>query len=720
MVDSGRTDTRRPTLYPGSGSPALLFPEELPPMSDVASDTMSLERRVDALRKTIEKLNFDDFILDQPTATDAEYDAFVRELRNIEAEHPELITPESPTQRVGAAPQGRFSQIRHPLPMLSLSNVYSRDEVAAWAARLDRILPRAEFTFVTEPKIDGLAVALTYSDGLLQRGATRGDGVTGEDVTSNLRTIRNIPLRLMQEDGASVPSIIEVRGEVFMRHVDFETLNERIERTSGRPFMNPRNAAAGSLRQLDPAITAQRPLRLLAYGIGYAEGGLAVSSHAEALAELRRLGFETSPDAALHHSIDDVWDRCEWWLERRGALPFEIDGVVVKVNDLRQQEELGYVSREPPWATAYKFPANQKTSRINDIVVNVGRTGALTPLAMLEPVNIGGVIVSRATLHNEDEIRRKDIRIGDSVVVQRAGDVIPQVVQVITERRTGDEREFVMPELCPVCDSPTYRTEGEAVRYCTNSACPAQLKRHIHHFVSRGGMDIEGLGEKLANRFVDLGMICDLGDVYSLNWESIAELEGLGEISVNNLRAAVEASKERPLERLIFALGIPNVGERSSRLLADRFHSLDNLIAADVDTLDSVPGIGAVQAQSVFDFLHTPENLAVIEKLRAAGVKMVDDDAGDGPADGTLAGKTVVLTGRLLNMTRTEAEAALRRSGANVAGSVSKKTSAVFAGEDAGSKADRARELGVPVLGEDQLMAILGGAPLPNGKDLKT
>jgi DNA ligase (NAD+) len=416
-------------------------------------------------------------------------------------------------------------------------------------------------------------------------------------------------------------------------------------------------------------------------------------------------------------SIDQVWDRCEWWQRRRDALPFEIDGVVIKVNDLRQQEELGFVSREPRWATAYKFPAIQQTSRINDIVVNVGRTGVLTPLALLEPVNIGGVIVSRATLHNEDEIRRKDIRIGDTVVVQRAGDVIPQIVQVITERRTGDEREFRTPETCPVCGSPTHRADGEAARYCTNSACPAQLKRHVQHFVARGGMEIDGLGEKLADRFVDLGMIRDLGDIYSLDWDAVAKLEGLGELSAGNLRSSVEASKSRPLERLIFALGIHFVGERSSRVLADRFHSLDNLLAADVDTIDSVPGIGPVQAQSIYDFLHTPENVAVIEKLRAAGVQMADDGAGDGPANGPLAGKTVVLTGRLTQMTRGEAEAALRRAGANVASSVSRKTAAVFAGEDPGSKADRARELGVPVLGEQDLLAALRGAPLANGKD---
>ncbi|MCD6028935.1 MAG: ligase, NAD-dependent [Thermomicrobiales bacterium] len=686
-------------------------------MPDRSSDATSPERRVEALRRAIEKHNYDYYILDQPTATDAEYDALWRELREIEAAHPELISPESPTQRVGTTPSAKFSQVQHPLPMLSLSNVYNRAELDAWVARLERILPGAEFAYVTEPKVDGLAVALTYVAGVLRQGATRGDGVTGEDITANLRTIKNIPLRLHQPDDLPVPRAIEVRGEVFMRRADFDALNERIEQTGGRTFMNPRNAAAGSLRQLDPSITAQRPLRLVAYGIGYAEEGPTLRSHFEALHFLRSLGFETSPDARINETIDDAWSQCESWLERRNELAFEIDGVVIKVNDLRQQEELGFVSREPRWATAYKFPAIQQTSRINDIIVNVGRTGTLNPLALLEPVNIGGVIVSRATLHNEDEIRRKDIRIGDTVVVQRAGDVIPQVVQVITERRTGEEREFVMPDHCPVCGSPTHRAEGEAARYCTNSACPAQLKRHVHHFVARGAMDIEGLGEKLADRFVDLGMICDLGDIYSLDWERIAELEGLGEQSAGNLRSAVDASKDRPLERLIFGLGIPFVGERSSRLLADRFHAMDNLIAADVETIDSVPGIGQVQAQGVYDFLQNPANRAVIEKLRAAGVRMVDADAGDGPASGPLAGRTVVLTGRLSTMTRAEAESALRRAGANVAGSVSKKTSAVFAGEDAGSKADRARELGVPVLDERTLQDVLRGAPIPNGKD---
>lgn len=686
-------------------------------MPDSPGQMDSPERRIEALRKSIEKLNYDYFVLDQPTATDAEYDAIVRELRALEAEHPELVTADSPTQRVGGTPRSGFTQVHHPLPMLSLSNVYDRGELDAWAARLERILPGAAFSFVTEPKIDGLAVALTYVDGVFARGATRGDGVSGEDVTPNLRTVRNVPLRLRTGDGVSTPRVIEVRGEVFMRRDDFDRLNSRLERDGGRAFMNPRNAAAGSLRQLVPAITSQRPLRFFAYGIGYAEGYTPPPSQSGNLQELRELGFETAPDSQRDSTIDGVWQRCEWWQSRRNELPFEIDGVVVKVDDVRQQEELGFASREPRWATAYKFPAIQQTSRILDILVNVGRTGALTPLALLEPVNIGGVIVSRATLHNEDEIRRKDIRIGDTVVVQRAGDVIPQVVQVIIERRTGGEQEFVMPERCPVCGSPTHRAEGEAARYCTNSACPAQLKRHVEHFVARGALDIEGLGEKLINRFVDLGWIGDLGDIYALDWDAVASLDGLGELSAANLRAAVEASKDRSLQRLIFGLGIPFVGERSSRLLADRFHSLDNLTEASVDTIDSVPGIGAVQAQGVFDFLHTPQNQSVIAKLRAAGVRMADDDAGAGPADGPLAGKTVVLTGRFTTMTRPEAEEALRRAGANVSGSVSRKTSAVFAGEDAGSKAERARELGVPILSEQALLATLGGMPLPNGKD---
>lgn len=675
------------------------------------------ERRADQLRSVIEKLNYDYHVLDQPTATDAEYDDYMRELRALEAAHPELVTPESPTQRVGATPNESFTRVQHPIPLLSLSNVYNREELEAWNTRLTRILPNTRFQYETEAKIDGLAVALTFRNGIFQRGATRGDGVFGEDITLNLRTVRNIPLRLRQPASGDIPTEIEVRGEVYMRRPDFEALNARIGATGGRTYMNPRNGAAGSLRQLDPGITAQRPLRLYAYGIGYARGGPQAATQDEALQLLRELGFETSPDATLCDTIDEVWERCESWQARRIELPFEIDGVVIKVNEFRNQEELGFAAREPRWATAYKFPATQVTTRIQDIIISVGRNGTLTPIAILDPVNIGGVVVSRASLHNEDEIARKDIRVGDTVVVQRAGDVIPQVTQVIIERRTAEAVPFVMPEHCPVCGTETHRAEGEAARYCPNSTCPAQLKRHVEHFVARGTMDISGLGTKLGDRFVDLGWIKDVGDIYHLPWDEITQLEGMGEISVTNLRNAIEASKQRPLERLIFALGIPFVGERSSRLLADRFHSLDALMAADIVTLESVPGIGPVQAQGVYDFLQTPVNREVIEKLRRSGVRMADEGAGDGPASGPLAGKTVVITGRFSGMSRTEAETVLRRAGANVAGSVSRKTAAVFAGEDAGSKEARARELGVPVLDEAQLVAVLAGAPLPGDKD---
>ncbi|MCA9863261.1 MAG: NAD-dependent DNA ligase LigA, partial [Thermomicrobiales bacterium] len=477
------------------------------------------EQRADRLRSIIEKFNYDYHVLDQPTATDAEYDAYMLELRALEAAHPELITPDSPTQRVGATPHESFTRVRHPVPLLSLSNVYNRDELDAWNARLTRILPNTSFQYMTEAKIDGLAVALTYHDGSFRRGSTRGDGVFGEDITLNLRTVRNIPLRLRKPSTGDLPTEIEVRGEVYMRRADFEALNTRIESAGGKPYMNPRNGAAGSLRQLDPGITAQRPLRLFAYGIGYSHGGPQVSTQDGALRLLRELGFETSPDARLCESIEDVWARCEFWQARRNDLPFEIDGVVIKVNEFRNQEELGFAAREPRWATAYKFPATQVTTRIRDIIVSVGRNGTLTPIAILDPVNIGGVMVSRASLHNEDEIARKDIRVGDTVVVQRAGDVIPQVTQVITERRTGEETPFVMPERCPVCGAETHRAEGEAARFCPSSVCPAQLKRHVEHFVARGTMDISGLGTKLGDRFVDLGWVKDLGDIYHLPWD---------------------------------------------------------------------------------------------------------------------------------------------------------------------------------------------------------
>ena len=666
----------------------------------------STMHRANELRTKIDRWNYEYYILDQSSVPDSEYDEALNELRRIEAEHPELITPESPTQRVGASAQSAFAKIEHPVPMLSLSNVFSEEELQAWAARAQRAGGGADLDFVVEPKIDGLAVAITYVNGRFARGSTRGDGFVGEDISANLRTVKSIPLRL--QDGAP-PPVIEVRGEVYMRKADFEKLNARILDQGGTPFMNPRNSSAGSLRQLDPRITASRPLRLFTYGIGYVQGWSLPPTHYEALELLRGYGFDASPGAQRCRTIEEVWVLCQEWQERRHDLDFEIDGVVIKVNDVRQQEEIGYVAREPRWATAFKFPAIQKTTVVEDIEINVGRTGTLNPTAHLAAVNIGGVVVRRATLHNEDEIARKDIRIGDTVVVQRAGDVIPQVVMVLTDHRTGNEVPFVMPETCPVCGSPTFREPGEAMRYCTNSACPAQLKEHLHHFVARTAMDIDGLGSKLTDRFVDLGWLRDAADIYYLDWKAVSELEGLGEKSAENLRNAVEASKGRSVARLVNALGIRHVGERTAALLVDRFHSIDRLMEASLEEINSVAGIGEVMADSIYRYFREDHNRAIIEKLRAAGLKMAEESSNTtGPSP--LVGKTFVLTGRLETLTRPQAEELLRRAGATVTGSVSKKTNFVVAGEDAGSKADRANELGVPIISEAEMLAMLDGA----------
>jgi DNA ligase (NAD+) len=665
----------------------------------------NVRRRVDELRELLDRWNYEYYILDHPSASDDEYDRAMNELKALEAERPELIVPESPTQRAGTSVQSAFAKIEHPRPLLSLSNVYNEEELKAWAARAERFAGTDNFAFVVEPKIDGLAIAVTYVNGRFDHGATRGDGTIGENITANLRTIKSIPLKLRTDNP---PPVLEARGEVYMPKSAFEALNEGILASGGTPFMNPRNSAAGSLRQLDPSITARRPLRLFTYQLGYVTGAATPRTHFEALEYLRGLGFVAAPGAERVETIEEVWALCEKWLERRHDLDFEIDGVVIKVDDFNLQEEIGYVAREPRWATAYKFPAIQKTTVVEDIVINVGRTGTLNPLAHLESVNIGGVVVRRATLHNEDEIERKDIRIGDTVVVQRAGDVIPQIVMVLTERRTGNEVPFVMPDTCPVCESPVVREPGEAMRYCTNSACPAQLKEHLHHFVGRTAMDIDGLGSKLTDRFVDLGWVKDAADVFTLDWEAVSQLEGLGEKSAANLKSAVEVSKGRPLGRLLNALGIRHVGERTASLLADRFGSIDAVIAASIDEINSVAGIGTILAESIHRFFQDEHNLAVVEKLRAAGVRL-EDQRQEGVTDGHLIGRTIVLTGRLESMTRPAAEEALRKAGATVSGSVSKKTSLLIAGEDAGSKADKARTLGVPIAGEDALTELIAG-----------
>lgn len=667
-----------------------------------------LQRHVDDLRQRLDRYAYEYFVLDNPSVTDAEYDAAMNELRTIERDHPELVTPESPTQRVGSFATSTFGAIEHPRAMLSLSNVYNEEELIAWNTRLIRFAGTENFQFITEPKIDGLAVALTYIDGVLDRAATRGNGFVGDDITPNIRALRSIPTKLHNPHSLPLPGTIEVRGEIYMRRSDFDALNRRMEDQGTRSFMNPRNAAAGSIRQKDTSITAQRPLRMFAYQIGYILDGESPEAHWDALMFLRELGFPTSLDAARHDTIDDVWARCQYWLERRESLDFEIDGTVIKIDNLSLQEEIGYVARDPRWATAYKFPAIQQTTQVRNILINVGRTGTLNPLAVLEPVNIGGVTVSRATLHNEDEIARKDIRIGDTVIVQRAGDVIPQIVKVMEDRRTGNEQPFTMPDTCPSCGAPTHREPGVAMRYCTNATCPAQLKERLHHFISRAAMDIDGFGEKLADRFVDLNWLHDASDIYHLKWEEVAGLEGLGQKSADNLHDSIEESKRRPLWRLIHGLGIRHVGERTATLLADRFGSLDTLVAASADDIAKIAGIGDVVAASVYDFTQESRNQELMRRLANAGLTVArerEEPEGARPLDGL----TLVLTGKLETMTRPQAEEQLRQAGANVTSSVSRKTSAVIAGTDAGSKAEKAAQMKVPILEEADIASLLSG-----------
>ncbi len=670
--------------------------------------TEGVQRRLDELRQLIDRYNYEYHVLDAPSATDAEYDALFNELKAIEADHPELITPESPTQRVGSELESTFQQVRHVRPMLSLSNVYNEDELHSWADRAFRFAGTEQLEYVTEPKVDGLAVAITYRNGKFDFAATRGNGFVGDDISANIRAVPSIPLTLRRNDRFGVPGTIEVRGEIYMRQSDFEALNDRMADTGGKLFMNPRNAAAGSIRQKDTRITASRPLRMFAYQIGYIESGRRPASHQESLEMLQAFGFVTSLGFMMHNSIDDVWERGEYWLARRASLDFETDGMVIKVNDLDQQDEIGYVAREPRWATAYKFPAVQQSTKLLDILINVGRTGTMNPLAVLDPVNIGGVTVSRATLHNEDEIARKDIRIGDTVVVQRAGDVIPQIVKVMEDRRTGDEQQYEMPAHCPSCGQPVYREPGEAMRYCTNAACPAQLLERIHHFIGRSAMDIDGLGSRLGDRFVELGWVHDAADFYFLDWNAVAELEGLGEKSAANLREAVDASREQPLWRLLHGLGIRHIGERTAALLATRFGSLDALAGASQEEINDVPGIGAILAKSVVDFFSEEPNRALTAKFEQAGLRTREHAEGE-TQPRPLLGKTLVLTGRLDRHTRMEAEESLRQLGAHVTASVSKKTTAVIAGEAAGSKAEKARTIDIPILNEDDLASLLAG-----------
>ena len=663
-------------------------------------DGDAVRGRIEELRELINHHNYRYYVLDNPEISDDEYDKLMRELRQLEEKHPHLITPESPTQRVGAAPVEAFGVVEHGEPMLSLGNVFSSEELLAWHKRISGLLGDEHFDLVAELKMDGLAVALTYEGGRLVTGATRGDGFRGEDITQNLRTIRSIPLAVPK----SAPRRFEVRGEVYLSKEGFKRLNEE-RANAGQPlFANPRNAAAGSVRQLDSRITAMRPLDIYIYGLGRVEGERP-PTHWETLEYLKSLGFKVNPSNSLCSDLDEVEDYYQRWVEEREHLPFEADGVVVKVNRFELQERLGVVGREPRWATAYKFPATQATTRLLDIGVSVGRTGTLNPYAILEPVQVGGVTLKRAALHNEDDIRRKDIRIGDMVIVQRAGEVIPEVVAPVVSLRTGKEKAFKMPKECKVCGAKVARPEGEVMAYCTNVACPAQAHERLKHFVSRGAMDIEGIGEKQANALLEADLIKDVGDLYSLQKDKLIGMERMAEKSVSNLLAAIEESKNRSLSRVIFALGIRHVGAETAEILAKHFGSMDRLSRATEEELTAVPTIGPKIAESIVAFFKQESNRKVIDKLRRAGVRLEAEVTE--PTELPLSGEEFVVTGKLEAFPRSEAEARIKELGGSTGSSVTKKTTFLVAGADPGSKLDRARELGIRVLNEEEFLRLL-------------
>jgi DNA ligase (NAD+) len=672
----------------------------------------SNEKRVAELREKIEKANYEYHVLDQPTIADEAYDALMRELQSLEAAHPELVTPESPTQRVGAPASTRFAPVQHAAPMLSLSNAFNEEELRAFDQRVRKLLGRDDVRYVCELKIDGLAINLTYVDGRFVQGATRGDGLVGEDVTGNLRTIRSIPLSLREP----VKGRIDVRGEVYLPTASFEATNrERAERGEP-PFANPRNAAAGAVRQLDPKATAKRNLAMWAYSAA----GLEVASQSELLARLEQLGLRVNPDRRLAKTLDEVIQFIGESKEKRHALKYGTDGVVVKVDRIADQERLGYVARNPRWATAFKFPAEQATTMVEDILVYVGRMGTLTPVAALAPVLVGGTTVKRATLHNLDEVRRLDVRKGDRVIIQRAGDVIPEVVRVETEAREKgkDYPEFDMPAKCPVCGGDVIHPEGEVAYYCGNPVCPAKSGQRIGHFVSRGGMDIEGVGEALVTQLQEKGLVADPADLFFLTKEQLLELDRFAEKSASNIYERIQAAKRRPLSRILLALGIRHVGDSTAddlaRWLADRLPEDAGLGAVfqvlktvSVDELQSIEGVGGVVAESIKEYFSRPEEQEFLDKLVRAGITPVMPAPRPAAVAGPFAGKTVVFTGTLERRSREDAEALVRSLGGKITGSVSAKTDLVIAGPGAGSKLEKANKIGVRVVDEDTFDGML-------------
>jgi DNA ligase (NAD+) len=662
------------------------------------------EKRIDKLREEINYHNYRYYVLDNPVISDYEYDPLMRELENLEARFPHLKTPTSPTQRVGAPPLEKFQEVRHTFPMLSLANAFEEGEVKEFDARLKRFLETTnDIEYCAELKMDGVAVELIYQGGHFITGSTRGDGFVGEDVTQNLKTVKSIPLSLIPGKEKRLPSRLEVRGEVYLPIKAFQELNQQRERSGESPFANPRNAAAGSLRQLDSSITAKRPLDIFCYGVGQVSGQ-SFETHWELLESLHHLGLKVNRNRKRCRKIEEVLEFHRELDDLREKLPYEIDGVVIKVNSLRLQETLGTIARSPRWALAFKFKPQEVTTVIREIVVNVGRTGALTPTAVMDPVRVGGVVVSRATLHNQDEVEKKDVRIGDTVVVQRAGDVIPEVVRVLPEKRTGKEKKFHMPEKCPVCSSEVFRPEGEAVARCTGIACPAQLKETIIHFASRGAMNIDGLGEKIIEQLVDRGLVKDYADLYSLTLKDLLTLERMGEKLGGNILAAIERSKKTTQDRLIYALGIRHVGEHTAKLLSREFSDLDELSKASVERLMTIHEIGPQVALSIFKFFQQKGNQRVFQKLKGHGVEYPSRPQARSKKR---AGQTFVFTGTLRIMGREEAESKVESMGGRVSSSVSKKTNFVVVGEDPGSKYEKAQALGVKIITEDEFLKML-------------
>ncbi|HEY50537.1 MAG TPA: NAD-dependent DNA ligase LigA [Dehalococcoidia bacterium] len=677
------------------------------------ADLAEAQKRIEKLRAEINHHNYRYYVLDSPEISDAEYDALMRELQQLEGQYPQLLTPDSPTQRVGAEPLEALGVVEHPLPLLSLGNAFSGEELLAWHTRISRLLGQASFDLVGEHKIDGLAVALTYENGRFVTGATRGDGFRGEDITQNLRTIRSIPLAVPKD----TPPRFEVRGEVFLPVDGFHRLNQEREKEGLPLFANPRNAAAGSVRQLDPKITARRPLDIYIYMLGYAEGGATPATHWETLEYLKSLDFKVNPNNRRLPDIGQVESYYQTWVEKREKLQYEADGIVVKVNQLDLQQRLGDVGREPRWAIAYKFPAVQGTTRLIDIGISVGRTGTLNPYAILEPVSVGGVTIRQAALHNEDDIRRKDIRIGDTVIIQRAGEVIPEVVGPIVSKRTGKEKEFDLLEkvydkekkrpACPVCGSEVLQPEGEVMYYCSNAACPAQAQQRIEHFASRGAMDIRGIGENLTATLFQKGLIKDIADLYYLKdrREQLLGLEKMGEKSVSNMLDAIEKSKNRPLARVILALGIRHIGEETAELLAGEFHSLAELAAASREELMSIDTIGPKIADSIMAFFRQEENRDIIRRLKEAGVKLEEKPMKAEVLP--LSGMEFVLTGTLEAFPRKEAEDRIKALGGTTGSSVTRKTTYLVVGAEPGSKLDKARSLGTKIMNEAEFRQLL-------------